>query len=139
VLAGPAADGRGPAQPHLEAAVWETIGTAGGAGDSRAWVGQDPRPLPPSRTNWTRLVPPPVLIGHVSSGGVGQDGLVDLILGIYEYEPGVKDTTKQVLLAGERMGILDPNADKVPIERICRYFLQETSSPTPPLSCGSAL
>ena len=27
-----------------------------------------PPPLPPSRTNWTRLVPPPVLIGHVSSG-----------------------------------------------------------------------
>jgi hypothetical protein len=23
-------------------------------------------PPPPSRTNWTRLVPPPVLIGHVS-------------------------------------------------------------------------
>ena len=25
------------------------------------------RPPPPSRTNWTRLVPPPVLTGHVSS------------------------------------------------------------------------
>ena len=25
------------------------------------------RPRPPSRTNWTRLVPPPVLTGHVSS------------------------------------------------------------------------
>ena len=33
-------------------------------------------PPPPSRTDWTRLVPPPVLTGHVSrrrggSGGVG--------------------------------------------------------------------
>jgi hypothetical protein len=26
-----------------------------------------PAPPPPSRTNWTRLVPPPVLTGHVSS------------------------------------------------------------------------
>jgi hypothetical protein len=26
-----------------------------------------PPPLPPSRTNWTRLVPPSVLTGHVSS------------------------------------------------------------------------
>jgi len=26
-----------------------------------------PPPLLPSRTNWTRLAPPPVLIGHVSS------------------------------------------------------------------------
>jgi hypothetical protein len=25
-----------------------------------------PTPPSPSRTNWTRLVPPPVLIGHVS-------------------------------------------------------------------------
>merc|ERR1719199_2188650 len=57
--------------------------------------------------------------------GVLKDGLVDLILGIYEYEPGTKDTTKDVLRAAEKMGILDPNADKVPIERICRYFLQD--------------
>ena len=26
-----------------------------------------PAPPPPSRTNWTRLIPPPVLTGHVSS------------------------------------------------------------------------
>ena len=32
-----------------------------------------PSPLPLSRTDWTRLVPPPVLIGHVSSQG-GQGG-----------------------------------------------------------------
>eukprot|EP00290_Baffinella_frigidus_P007064 CAMPEP_0180134216 /NCGR_PEP_ID=MMETSP0986-20121125/10023_1 /TAXON_ID=697907 /ORGANISM="non described non described, Strain CCMP2293" /LENGTH=729 /DNA_ID=CAMNT_0022074521 /DNA_START=48 /DNA_END=2237 /DNA_ORIENTATION=+ len=54
-----------------------------------------------------------------------KDGLVDLILGIYEYAPGVKDTTKAVLAAGEKMGILDPSADKVPVERIARYFLQD--------------
>ena len=36
------------------------------------WVGwgRKPPPLPPSRTNWTRLVPPSVLIGHVSSSGL---------------------------------------------------------------------
>jgi len=54
-----------------------------------------------------------------------REGLVDLILGIYEYEPGTKDTTKDVLRAAEKMGILDPNADTVPIERIARYFLED--------------
>lgn len=56
-------------------------------------------------------------------GGDLKRGLVDLILGIYEFDPNGKDTTKEVLAAAETMGILDPNADKVPIERICRYFL----------------
>ena len=31
-------------------------------------------PPPPPRTNWTRLVPPPVLNGHVSTGARGQGG-----------------------------------------------------------------
>jgi len=52
-------------------------------------------------------------------------GLVELILGIYEYDPANKDTTKQVLRAAERMGILDPNADMVPIEKITRFFLED--------------
>eukprot|EP00286_Rhodomonas_abbreviata_P019366 CAMPEP_0181297322 /NCGR_PEP_ID=MMETSP1101-20121128/5177_1 /TAXON_ID=46948 /ORGANISM="Rhodomonas abbreviata, Strain Caron Lab Isolate" /LENGTH=678 /DNA_ID=CAMNT_0023402249 /DNA_START=185 /DNA_END=2221 /DNA_ORIENTATION=- len=52
-------------------------------------------------------------------------GLVDLILGIYEFDPDTKDTTKDVLRAAERMGILDPNADTVPIQRIARYFLND--------------
>lgn len=52
-------------------------------------------------------------------------GLVDLILGIYEYDPVNKDTTKDVLRAAEKMGILDPNADMVPIEKICRFFLKD--------------
>ena len=50
---------------------------------------------------------------------------MDLILGIYEYEPETKDTTKDVLRAAEKMGILDPKADTVPIERIARYFLED--------------
>ena len=54
-----------------------------------------------------------------------REGLVDLILGIYEYEPDLKDTTKDVLRAAEKMGILDPNADPVPIERIARFFLND--------------
>merc|ERR1719183_1801559 len=54
-----------------------------------------------------------------------REGLVDLILGIYEYEPGTKDTTKDVLMAAEKMGILDPKADRVPIERIARFFLND--------------
>jgi len=54
-----------------------------------------------------------------------REGLVDLILGIYEYEPETKDTTKDVLRAAEKMGILDPKADTVPIERIARYFLED--------------
>jgi len=54
-----------------------------------------------------------------------REGLVDLILGIYEYEPDLKDTTKDVLRAAEKMGILSPNADPVPIERIARYFLED--------------
>jgi len=52
-------------------------------------------------------------------------GLVDLILGIYEYEPETKDTTKDVLQAAIKMGILSDNADPVPIERIARYFLED--------------
>ena len=47
------------------------------------------------------------------------------VSGIYEYEPGIKDTTKDVLFAAEKMGILDQNADRVPIERIARYFLED--------------
>jgi len=35
-------------------------------------------------------------------------GLVDLILGIYEFDPTNKDTTKDVLRAAEKMGILNP-------------------------------
>merc|ERR1719199_541029 len=54
-----------------------------------------------------------------------REGLVDLILGIYEYEPDLKDTTKDLLRAAEKMGILDPNADPVPIERIARFFLND--------------
>merc|ERR1719183_15189 len=54
-----------------------------------------------------------------------REGLVDLILGIYEYEPDLKDTTKDVLMAAEKMGILDPKADRVPIERIARFFLND--------------
>jgi hypothetical protein len=34
--------------------------------DAALLVAPPPVP-PPSRTNWTRLVPPPVLTGHVSS------------------------------------------------------------------------
>ena len=34
---------------------------------ARNEVSPDLPPPPPSRTNWTRLVPPPVLTGHVSS------------------------------------------------------------------------
>jgi len=52
-------------------------------------------------------------------------GLVDLILGIYEYDPDTKDTTKDVLAAAEKMGILDPAADRVPIQRIARFFLND--------------
>jgi hypothetical protein len=33
-----------------------------------------PLPPPPSRTNWTRLVPPTVLNGHVSGGAAAADG-----------------------------------------------------------------
>jgi len=52
-------------------------------------------------------------------------GLVDLILGIYEFDPDTKDTTKDVLAAAEKMGILDPAADRVPIQRIARFFLND--------------
>jgi hypothetical protein len=40
---------------------------AGGAEDGEDGPFDEPPPLSPSRTNWTRLVPPPVLTGHVSS------------------------------------------------------------------------
>jgi hypothetical protein len=40
---------------------------AHGAPARRAHEGGPPSPPPPSRTNWTRLVPPSVLIGHVWS------------------------------------------------------------------------
>lgn len=56
-----------------------------------------------------------------------KDGLVDLILGIYEYSPD-KDTTNQVLRAAEKMGILDPQADMVPISKITRFFLSDFAS-----------
>jgi len=54
-----------------------------------------------------------------------KNGLVDLILGIYEFDPETKDTTKDVLRAAVRMGILNPSADTVPVERIARYFLND--------------
>jgi len=54
-----------------------------------------------------------------------KDGLVDLILGIYDYDSTQKDTTKAVCRAAERMGILDPQADMVPIEKITRFFLND--------------
>ena len=45
-------------------------GSRGSAEEARApwdYTAQDPPPPLPSRTNWTRLVPHPVLSGHVSS------------------------------------------------------------------------
>jgi len=42
-------------------------GSDAGSGERTIALVQPPPPLPPSRTNWTRLVPPPVLTGHVSS------------------------------------------------------------------------
>jgi hypothetical protein len=50
-----------------------------------------------------------------------KDGLVDLILGIYDYDPNQKDTTKAVCRAAERMGILDPQVTTVSLTlNLCR-------------------
>jgi len=68
--------GRGAGQAGGGAGVEAARGRGGGAGqgggdrtDAAAGAGAAPPPLPslPSRTNWTRLVPSPVLNGHVSS------------------------------------------------------------------------
>jgi len=47
-------------------------------------------PPPPSRTDWTRLVPPPVLTGHVSS------------LQQQELAPGVYPSLQAALAAGDK-------------------------------------
>ena len=51
---------------------WQTPRLQGGVHEALLGLHAPPErdcgpPSPPSRTNWTRLVPPPVLIGHVSS------------------------------------------------------------------------
>jgi len=52
-----------PARPRAPRPARGRVAAAGGL--TRAG-GQPPPPSPPSRTNWTRLVPPPVLTEHVS-------------------------------------------------------------------------
>jgi predicted unusual protein kinase regulating ubiquinone biosynthesis (AarF/ABC1/UbiB family) len=53
-------------------------------------------------------------------------GLVDLIFGVYENDPkGVCDSLEQI-------EVLNPNSDRVSVEKIARYFLNEFSSASAP-------
>jgi hypothetical protein len=59
---------RAAADETRSAAYWASLATIGAyAVDKLLWPAHPPPHARPSRTNWTRLVPPSVLTGHVSA------------------------------------------------------------------------